>query len=143
MKLSFIILIFFCPILLLIYMSLSDKNAEYMTNAVVGGLLCSLGTTIFILVHNHRLNLSDILWALASFRPSIRRIIKNGQLNTSPSLQEYSFQQVCSLMLYNMDILIRSSRMDPLTRYYQELRCMDLHLVDLPLDQGLKQQEET
>jgi hypothetical protein len=124
-------------------MSLSERNSDNLTNAVVGGLLCSFGTTIFILVHNHRLNMSDILWALASFRPSIRRIIKNGLLNTSPSLQEYSSQQVCSLMPYSMDILIPFNLTDPLTRYYQGLLCMALLLVDLRLDWGQKLLEET
>jgi hypothetical protein len=45
-----------------------SNTSNDIPNAIIGGLLTSIGITTFIAVHNHRLNLSDILWAMTSFR---------------------------------------------------------------------------
>jgi hypothetical protein len=45
-----------------------SNNSSEIPNAIIGGIVASVGITVFVWMHNHRLNLSDILWAMTSFR---------------------------------------------------------------------------
>lgn len=63
---------------------MSNSSSE-IGNAILGGVLASVGMNIFVVTHNHRLNLSDILWAMTSFRESTTPCMQNGSRSTFPS----------------------------------------------------------
>jgi hypothetical protein len=65
-------------------------SSSHIPNAVIGGFLVSLSSTLFYLIHSHHLNLAHLFWTVTVLKKSTDFIKQSGCLNISQLFQESS-----------------------------------------------------